>query len=258
MKKIDRTRHQTDIDRAYGVVAATWTAGYRQQNFQARLAVVGEVLEGLSKISDISVVLDYGGGTGVFSAVASHRAELVICLDRSVPMAISGAVDAGDLSRIAREAGFVPRLDRVKRLAGDLDALAPSALHSFDLVLCIAVLEYISDVDTVIDRLIDLLQPTGHLLLTVPNPRSPYRWWEQVNDCSRRLGKSIGLSVRPSAYLATRPHGSRVPWRRALRRRDFGIVVRRGIPRGLTGPRRWLNPNQVILARTFACKLVGP
>lgn len=120
-------------------------------------------------------MLDYGGGTGIFSELAAQQAATVICVDRSFSM-----IDFGQTHRLQNldllaDSGFARAAGTVRRIACEDQALG-QGLDSFDVVLVIAVLGYVDACVRVVGRLGALLRPEGLLPATVPEPRSPVRW----------------------------------------------------------------------------------
>jgi len=223
-------------------VAGSWIRRYADRpSFRHRLDVVGGVVcETLDALADATPetplrVLDFGGGPGMFSLVASEIADVVVCLDVSEPMVRAGATHAPDAIELLQAKGLHPRPAVVERVVGSLDTIRTSPGDQFDTVLAIAVLEYLPDPDHVVIELARRLRDGGRLVLTVPNEKSAYRRFE---DLAGSLGATAGVLLRSErlrsrAYASTRPHGNRVPWRRGAD--DAGLVLERIVPLELAG-----------------------
>ena len=106
-------------------------------------------------------VLDVGCGVGTFSFIASQQFRSVVGVDGSETM-IAEARQRG--------AGYPNVTFRTGRLETLHEEQAPVSL-----VLCSSVIEYVEDFDQAIDALAALTAPGGHLIVSVPNSRSPYR-----------------------------------------------------------------------------------
>jgi ubiquinone/menaquinone biosynthesis C-methylase UbiE len=99
-------------------------------------------------------VLEYGAGTGLVSqALREHVGPLTLA-DASSGMreVMQAKVDAGELPDDAR----IWSLD----LAAD-----PPPDERFDLIVTVMVLHHIPDLDIVLERLLALLEPGGHLCI---------------------------------------------------------------------------------------------
>ena len=197
-------------------VAASWIRRYAERpSFRHRLVTVGAVVREVVADYDRPAVLDFGGGPGVFSLVASEGAGSVLCLDVSAPMVQAGAQEESAAVSLVRGAGHEPAPDRIQRMVGTLDAVGEPEGGAFDVVLAIAVLEYLPDPERILMALATRLRPGGRLVLTVPNERS---WFRRTESLAGSLGAGAGTVLRSErlrsrAYAATRPHGNRVPWR---------------------------------------------
>jgi 2-polyprenyl-3-methyl-5-hydroxy-6-metoxy-1,4-benzoquinol methylase len=234
----------------FDTVASRWAGWYEtRESFIARLDAVSEAMARMLPTDASARVLDFGGGPGVFSAFASGMARHVICLDTSSAMASAGRDSEATLRSLVKSRGLEYRPARVSRIVGTLDTIAAPA--RFDLVLAIAVLEYLVDLGAVIDRLVTLVRPGGALLLTVPDTRSLVRRAERpIDHVAALAGTTLHVDrLAQRAYSATRPHGSRPPWERALAGTRACLVAITPIPLGSSGVRRWFKPNRLVVAR---------
>lgn len=223
--------------------AEEWNAKYRgSANFRARLGFVGQAITSTLEAMPNARVLDFGGGTGVFGAVASTKASFTVSIDRSVPMLRAGAGDV--LAKLLDSAGFVGA-QPIFRLAGDEAAVA--ALRAeFDLVTAIAVLEYVDDCEQLLAVLGGKLRPGGRILATVPNPRSPLRLVSRLLLPLLRRLRPAASGLKGQSYQLVRPSGDRLPWREAARRAGLTVDRVQSVPFGDRSIQRMLHPNLLI------------
>jgi len=229
--------------------ASTWSARYRSNpSFRARLAVVGGAVDGLLAGVPAARVLDYGGGTGIFSVLAAQRAEVVVCVDRSEAMLRCGATDDATTAALLAEAGFDRPPGKVLRVVGDSGWIPPSA-RPFDLILAIAVLEYVEDCAGLLGSLAGALRPAGRVLLTVPDPQSSLRRLQRrlTPATARRAGRRGRLADQ--SFVAVRPHGDNPPWREASEAAGLHVEQVRHVPLGGSGPLRRIRPNLLVTLR---------
>lgn len=211
-----------DTEEHFTEVAATWVRRYAERpSFRHRLRVVGRVLAE-TEVGDRPVVLDFGGGPGVFSVVASATADRVVLLDVSEAMVRAGADRVDDVVDVVGIVGSAdsapPRPEVIRRVVGPIETLHASEKGSFDVCLAIAVLEYLPDPAKTVATLCSLLRPGGRLILTVPNDRSAFRRVESlVGSLGASLGRVLGSErLRSRAYASVRPHGNHVPWQKGI------------------------------------------
>lgn len=236
----------TGSDDHFADQAESWSNRYRQRvSFRARLNFVGESILGALDGVVNAQVLDFGSGTGLFAAIASQTAALVVSVDRSVPMLRAGQQDTSRIIETIGEAGLRSSVGRVLRIAGD-DRAAAGLRCRFDLISAVAVLEYVDDCERVMAHLASALAPGGRILVTVPNPRSPLRW-------GVRAARPVLQAVRPSAsrltgqsYLLVRPRGDRPPWLDAARTAGLAVERIQPVPFATSGPASLLHPNLLI------------
>lgn len=228
----------------------TWTARYRTNpSFRARLVVVGRALESALTGIPGARVLDFGGGTGVFSVLAAQRAHFVLCVDRSEAMLRAGSVQRGAIQDLLAEAGFTSGVGRVHCLVGDEEAIV-AARGSFDVVLAVALLEYVDDTDQVTLSLARGLRPGALLLLTVPNAASPLRVAQRLaSPLIARAGRR-SARLADQAFVAMRPHGDHVPWRHAAALGGLLVEAVTPVPLGARGLGRLFHPNLLVSLRS--------
>nr|WP_241831229.1 methyltransferase domain-containing protein [Parafrankia soli] len=242
-------------DRYFAEVADTWVDRYtRNPSFQERLRAVAGAIEPVLARSASAWVLDFGGGPGMFSTLCAGRAAFVLNLEPSVDMLQAGVRCADVMASVVRQAtGADP--GESHGVAGSLDVLGPKARERFDLVLAIAVLEYLEDPSGAVRRLGGLLRPGGAMVLTVPRSRSWARRGERaLAPLVVRAGALVGWRrARERAYTRLRPHGDDVPWAAGLTVVDGGddlqVESRRALALAGTLPRSLIRPNEIIIVR---------
>jgi SAM-dependent methyltransferase len=157
--------------------------GYAQRS---RLEVTLRVLGGEPR-----TVLDVGVGPGHLCGELAIRGWRVTGVDPSPAML--------ELAR-ARVPSRAVRL-----LPGSIEAL-PFEAATFDTVVAIGVLEYVSDVEAALAEVERVLLPGGRAVLGVPNTRAPYAVWRgRIVYPLARLAKRVVRLPRPP-----RPRGRRV------------------------------------------------
>lgn len=225
--------------------AGSWTDRYRTSpSFQSRLRVVGRALQGELRSRPNARVLDFGGGTGVFSALAAHYASFTVCVDRSSSMLMEGA----DASRIGRQilepAGFSGSRSGFSRVIGDERCIADRP--TFDVILAIALLEYVPDVAVLVDRLAALLRPGGVILVTVPEQRSPLRQLQKAALPLLAKGASRSAHLRDQEFVGLLPNGDDLRWEPVIAAAALEVQSVTPIPLGLTGWRRLVHPSVLL------------
>jgi SAM-dependent methyltransferase len=236
-------------DAHFGARAASWTDRYRSSpSFHAQLNVIGRAIDDVLRYRREARVLDFGEGTRVFSAVPSRSASFTVCVDRSQPMLVSGIADQPSMVAMLASEGFGGSLGTVVRIAGD-DRCVGSLRSSFDLILAIATVEYISDVAALLTRLAQALGQGGTLLITVPNRTSPVRiaQWIARPLLARRPTTTGWLADQ--SFVRLRPHGDGLPWRRAAIAAGLVVKWQSAVPLGLSGVRRWFHPTLLVSLR---------
>lgn len=131
-----------------------WRTGWKSLptpfNREGRFQLVSELISPLSP----KTIFDLGCGDG-------FQAEVI---KRSTPSAI---INGCDISPSAIERAS-RRLDSCYSIDIDKSDL-PEKAESYDLVLCIAVLEHLYDISHALQEIIRILAPGKHVLVQVPN-----------------------------------------------------------------------------------------
>lgn len=228
-------------------LAESWIDLYeRSPSFRERLDVVARTVDALLEPGDI--VLDFGSGAGVFSMLTTTRAELVVAVDENERMLRAALDGVVALRALHARRGLAPRPERITHVVGDVNCLRPS--ESIDLVLAIAVLEYVADPVRHLQVLSASLRPGGHMILTLPRPASILRRLEKPLDtAAARLGRFAGKPrLANREYSALRPAQR---WDPASFFATAGLkeVVKLSLRLGQHGLRRHVTPNELFVLR---------
>jgi SAM-dependent methyltransferase len=228
-------------------LAGDWADRYvARDSFATRLRVLSGVLR--EHVGADDVVLDFGSGAGVFSAVLSGLADRVVSMDGNEAMLRTGASNQDQLAEIAAGVGTAYRPHRVSRVVARTSALRKRA--TFDVVVSIAVLEYVPDLEEVLAALAGSMRSGGTLLATYPDQSSIVRRVERPVDLvSTTIGRRLGsrrLGGREYSELRPAPVDDLAP---VLRRAGLSVVATHKVPLGARGLRRRLAPNRLWIAR---------
>ena len=133
-----------------------------------------------------SKVIDVGAGAGVVSLSLAKLGHQVVAVDTWEEY------EPGSENIMGESSGIVARLQRngVDCLRRDVvaDGLGVES-ESFDLALCLAVIEHLHiSPQTMLRDIWRALKPGGHLVLSTPN----------LARLSKRLGMALGRSIHPA------------------------------------------------------------
>jgi ubiquinone/menaquinone biosynthesis C-methylase UbiE len=137
-------------------------------------------------------LLDAGCGTGQMLGLLRDAAG-----DR---FALTGLDRSAAAIELARE---TVGADGAELVVGRIEEL-PFPAASFDVVLAMGSLEYVADLDRSLAELARVSAPGGLVVLTMQNPRSPYRAWE----------RAVWTPVQRRRGIETSPVLRRVPLQR--------------------------------------------
>ena len=161
-------------------------------------------------------VLDIGCGPGLMTRALVERGCEVWGLD-VLESAVAWA---------RAEAEKAPWGDRAHYVVGDADAL-PFPAATFDTVIAMGVLEYLSDVHRFVSEVRRVLRPSGLLVVAVPSRIAPYHLIYSFLDRVvappyRGIRRLVTGSVRRS-HIPDHPRHPLAPWRldRSLARARF-------------------------------------
>jgi SAM-dependent methyltransferase len=197
----------------------------------------------------VAHILDVGcstGGSTVALATSGLGPEAVVGID---PDALS--LRAAEV----RAQGHGLSADRVKFVANLPGEPLPFASETFDLAVCVSVLEFVptaAERSSLVDEMKRVVRPGGHLLLSTPNPLRlrdlhARRW---LGDIVRRDG--FPWATPPWVMRAMLADWQRVfidEWLflRTLERAGFSACPK--LPRAVARTTAWALPWQKVLAR---------
>ena len=192
--KIDRDRREADL---FFAREATQKSRYLTRTYQQRrnlvLSLVGDELSYRQKIPTQCTALDFGCGAGVMVKELSRMGINVTAVDRSRAMIEAAQSRLGSSCTAALEL-----------LRDDLGEDGAYRRRSYDLILCLSVLEFVSSPEELIAHLAGLLAVGGLLILTVPNRNSYFRRLERFGfhhpEFSRWL-PGLNHLASPDCYL---------------------------------------------------------
>ncbi|MDH6522290.1 class I SAM-dependent methyltransferase [Streptomyces sp. SAI-090] len=226
-----------DSSAAVGYAAAYegWAPATRY--FLSRLHVVDESLRSCAG----GDLLDVGCGPGmlVHHLLDTRPGDFhITACDRSAEMIEAVAHRVGDADRVRLS---VARIEDM-----------PFPDHSFNVVLAMGVLEY-TDTRRALDEISRVIRPGGLVVVTMLNPRSPYRLFEWCVywPALRALGRVERLlGVPPHRCHGAPKSGIRAVSSRRLRRllRDAGLRPEDTVFYDLTA---WLPPLDKVIRRRF-------
>ena len=147
--------------------------------FRERLAVWTRLIDRYADPARDTI--DVGCGAGTLSAVAARHSCSVLGVDASATMLEAARV-------------FTAGLPVSYRLA-TIEQLGKDPPPPAGLVICSSVLEYVPDLSGSVRVLASLVDAGGHLIVSMPNPRSLYRKAERL---------AFRLSRRPAYYRHVR------------------------------------------------------
>jgi ubiquinone/menaquinone biosynthesis C-methylase UbiE len=143
--------------------AANWSRKYAEGGPLARRRdAITSALASL--VTRPAKVLDFGCGTGDVAMQLHTLGYAVSGCDISPQMLAGARERASDIEWL--------QLTKGRHL--------PFTESSFDAIVASSVLEYVDDVDALLDEFQRIIRPGGTLLVTVPNPRHPLRRLERL------------------------------------------------------------------------------
>ena len=178
----DRLSASGDWSRLY----KEWDGG--TYHFQIRRQRVLELLP-----ATLGEVLDVGCGPGVMAEAVTERGGTLLGIDISPEMVKEAATKYSHLPNVRFE-------------LGNTEALAADD-ESFDQVISMAVLEYLSTADLMFKEIFRVLRPGGLALITVPKRRHIDRFTVSITTPFRTLAKSfVKAQSDDLPRLALQPH----------------------------------------------------
>lgn len=232
----------------FAEVAPTWAQRYANRpSFRSRLSCVSPIVLSAVRSFESPLVLDLGAGAGVFSAVASTKAALVVAVDPSPQMIAAALQSQSEVEEMVEKVAATPRFDRIKYVRGTVDALR-GGTGKFDVVLLVSLLEYLPDAARVMADVVSFLSQQGVVIVTLPKSTSPVRIFEgPMNRILMRLGSLFPIDrLRDRSYEALLVRRSSRQWLALLRASGLQVKDQTGIPLGLGWPLRLFTPNLAI------------
>jgi 2-polyprenyl-3-methyl-5-hydroxy-6-metoxy-1,4-benzoquinol methylase len=218
--------------------AAQWNDRYASDpRFRRRFEKITKILDRIIPSHD-GCALDVGCGTGIFSQYLSRKGWTVRAIDASPDMIEQAkAMDASGKIEFSN--------DTIESFA-----LAP---NSFDLILCLSMLEYVEDDEVAIQKFHQLLKLGGLLVVTVPNKAGVLRKLEGIVFGIRTITRDRVFSGR-GEYLKFQKR-QYTPFELDILMRQLGMRKKQGmfLSGGLTNP-PWLLP---IVERRFWAAMYG-
>ncbi|GMU20002.1 MAG: hypothetical protein AMXMBFR13_01030 [Phycisphaerae bacterium] len=182
--------------------------GMPDLDLQLRRESVHILLKGLSAVSaDRLLVLDLGCGVGSVLDGFSRERIAVVATDLSGEMVSAAA-----------------RLHPADQHFVTDAAHLPVGMSTFDVVVCVGMLEYVPDVNQVLQQVTRALRPGGRLIASFPNRNSVFRTLLALERAAERIAiKGMDLLSGRTRDLTSYAHTSWSP------RSVFDLLRRHGL-----------------------------
>lgn len=200
----------------FNEMSTDWSDKYQSRTFRERLETV---LEWLPDNDGAQEILDYGCGSGVFSAELLKKGFQVTSVDASPGMVEATTHNLGQLSEISSSQYKVAVVDS-HDFSGDYQE------QQYDGICCMGVLEYVPEDEKLLDILCDLIKPGGFFIMSMPNQNSLLRGFERFVYHNPSMFKAMGLFshlTSKDAYLNYQAH-----------QYQFSVLKKQMNARGLT------------------------
>jgi SAM-dependent methyltransferase len=177
--------------------------------------------------------LDVGCGTGIFSQYLARKGWNVTAIDGSPEM-------IGEAKNYELRITNYELRERIDFRNSGIEVF-DEVPNSFDLILCLSMLEYIEDDEAAIQKFYQWLKPGGLLVVSVPNKAGILRKLEGVIFGIRTATRDKVFGNRGD-YLKFQKR-QYTPFELDILMRQFGFRKKSGmfLSGGLTNP-RWLLP----------------
>ena len=119
-------------------------------------------MEHIGKDAPYQNVLDFGCGSGVMLPFLAQKSKHVTALDI-------------DLVPLERAGKYVPLANNIEVVDASQVSISQLAPKSFDLINALDVLEHVDDLPHTLSELINLLKPSGQLVVSGPTENVLYR-----------------------------------------------------------------------------------
>jgi ubiquinone biosynthesis O-methyltransferase len=179
-----------------------WSARYESRTYRQRRTLIREFVQqylGRLNLETRGIeVLDFGCGTGVLLKDIAELGVDVIGVDNSEPMIEAARLHVGNMcGRVTLE-----------YISNDL-GVGIYQNRIYDIVVCISVLEFVSDLQAVLSRLCACVAPGGVLILSIPNRHSWLRTLEKFvyrHPALVRHFTRLKHLADPECYLSIQKH----------------------------------------------------
>ena len=191
-----------------------WVNRYRSRTYDERRTLVLDIVRAALDLSDARhrdiEVLDFGCGSGVLLRELLSLGVKVTGVDTSKAMIDAARNQFSDQAhRVCLE--WLTNDSEQRRYMG----------RRYDIVLCVSVLEFVSDFQSTLSHLCSLLQENGVLIISVPNRKSLLRRLElEIHRHPTFFGRfsSFRHLTAPDCYLGIQNRQLTLPeLRQALR-----------------------------------------
>jgi len=192
---------------AYALWADTYPPSPHNPLMRAEQAVMAPIIQSTSP----QRALDAGTGSGRYlELLASTGACVVIGVDRSLPMLVSRARDAGpktaskaDHKNLLQPSPSRPwKMSSVARVCGDVRRL-PFADASFDLISSSLMVGDLADLDGWVSEAERVLAPGGHLVYSDFHPSWATRRWRRTFQTADGRSFEVAYFSHPLAEHVT-------------------------------------------------------
>ena len=175
---VDKTKQPKNAIDFHSETAIKFDEKYNQSlQFQERFRVWTALFE--QYIQPGMSVLDAGCGSGIFSIYLAEKECKVVGIDGSGKM-----IELCNHNKVGKGLSIAFKHE-------ELPLKQPQNYVQKDVILCSSVLEYIIDYEEVIEQFMQILNPAGFLIVSMPNKDS---WYRKVEKYIFKITK------RPSYY----------------------------------------------------------
>ena len=134
----------------FDLKAAEWD---KQQMHRERAEAVAAEIVRQIPLDETMTAMEFGAGTGLLSFMLKDRLKEITLIDNSEGMV-----------KVLNEKLVSARADSMKAVKADIEHEDPQ-LGTFDLIYTLMVLHHVGDVETVVKKFHDMLNPGGYLAI---------------------------------------------------------------------------------------------
>lgn len=134
----------------FDLKAAEWD---KQQMHRDRAEAVAAEIVRQIPLDETMTAMEFGAGTGLLSFMLKDRLKEITLIDNSEGMV-----------KVLNEKLVSARADSLKAVKADIEHEDPQ-LGTFDLIYTLMVLHHVGDVETVVKKFHDMLNPGGYLAI---------------------------------------------------------------------------------------------